>query len=65
MEPNRVLRARAVISQRAALYLARFANRRALWDRSRARPVGEEARRSVGNCKECRMRHDYAGSPDR
>ena len=47
------------------IVLARFANRRALWDRSRARPVGEEARRSVGNCKECRMRHDYAGSPGR
>ena len=25
---------------------------RALWDRSRARPVGDEARRSIGNCKE-------------
>ena len=65
LESNRVLRARAVNGQRARLYLARFANRRAQWDRSRARPVGEEARRSVGNCKECRMRHDYAGSPDR
>ena len=31
------------------------------WDRSRARPVGETARRSVGNRKECLR--DYASSP--
>ena len=35
----------------------------ARWDRSRARPVGEAARRSVGNRKE-RLR-DYASSPGR
>ena len=33
------------------------------WDRSRARPVGDEARRSIGNRKECRLRHDYASFP--
>ena len=33
-------------------------------DRSRARPVGDEARRSVGNRKECRLRHDYASFPE-
>ena len=33
------------------------------WDRSRARPVGDEARRSIGNRKECRLRHDYANFP--
>ncbi len=32
--------------------------------RSRARPVGEAARRSVGNRKECHTWHDYASSPD-
>ena len=36
----------------ATLYLARFFPMRALWDRSRARPVGDTARRSVGNRKE-------------
>ena len=38
---------------------------RTLWDRSRARPVGETARRKIGNCKERRMRRDYARSPGR
>ena len=32
--------------------------------RSRARPVGEAARRSVGNRKERRRRRDYASSPE-
>ena len=39
-----------------------FQLRAALWDRSRAPPVAEAARRSVGNRKE-RLR-DYASSPD-
>ena len=38
-----------------------FQLRAALWDRSRAPPVAEAARRSVGNRKE-RLR-DYASSP--
>ena len=33
-------------------------------DRSRSRPVGDEARRSVGNRRECRLRHDYASFPE-
>ena len=37
---------------------------RQVWDRSRVRPVGDEARRSVGNRKE-RHGRDYASSPDR
>ena len=37
---------------------------RAQWDQNRAHPVAKKGR-SIGNCKECRMRHDYAGSPDR
>ncbi len=32
-------------------------------DRSLPRPVGETGRRSVGNRKECRLRHDYASFP--
>ena len=38
---------------------------RAQWDRSRARPLGETARRKIGNCKEHRLRCDYACSPGR
>ena len=33
-------------------------------DRSLPRPVGETGRRSVGNRKECRLRHDYASFPE-
>ena len=47
------------LSQCATWYLVGTEARRRLWDRSRARPAGETARRSVGNCKE-RHRRDYA-----
>ena len=47
------------LSQRATWYLVGTEAHRRLWDRSRARPAGETARRSVGNCKE-RHRRDYA-----
>ena len=43
---------RAVCGRVHALYLARFFPMRAQWDRSLARPVGDTARRSVGNRKE-------------
>ena len=33
------------------------------WDRSLPPPVADEGRRSVGNRKECRLRHDYASFP--
>ena len=33
------------------------------WDRSLPPPVAETGRRSVGNRKECRLRHDYASFP--
>ena len=33
------------------------------WDRSLPSPVADEGRRSVGNRKECRLRHDYASFP--
>ena len=49
----------AYLSQCTTLYLVGTEARRRLWDRSRARPAGETARRSVGNCKE-RHRRDYA-----
>ena len=33
-------------------------------DRSLPPPVAETGRRSVGNRKECRLRHDYASFPE-
>ena len=49
----------------AAPFMAiRSGDMRGARDRSRARPVGDEARRSVGNRKECRLRHDYASFPE-